>query len=54
MRIKSLGVTLAVVTNEKEPITHIGRVADIASELKRYGKSMTGSVVVRERRGQPL
>lgn len=51
MRVKSLGITLAVVTNEKEPITHIGRVADIASELKRYGKSMTGSVVVRERRG---
>ncbi len=50
MRVKSLGVTMAVVTNEKEPITHIGRVADIASELKRYGKSMTGSVVVRERR----
>ncbi len=50
MKIKSLGITLAVVTNEKEPITHIGRVADVASELKRYGKSMTGSVVVRERR----
>lgn len=52
MQIKSLGVTLAIVTNEKEPITHIGRVADIASELKRYGKSMNGSIVVRERRGQ--
>ena len=52
MRIKSLGVTMAIVTNEKEPIEHIGRVADIASELKRYGKSMTGSVVVRERRAQ--
>lgn len=50
MRIKSLGITLAVVTNERDPITHIGRVADVASELKRYGKSMTGSVVVRERR----
>ncbi|MNC97667.1 hypothetical protein D3C83_153930 [compost metagenome] len=52
MQVKSLGVTLAIVTNEKEPITHIGRVADIASELKRYGKSMNGSIVVRERRGQ--
>jgi diguanylate cyclase (GGDEF)-like protein len=52
MKVKSLGITLAVVTNEKEPITHIGRVADIASELKRYGKSMMGSVVVRERRGK--
>ena len=53
MKVKSLGVTLAVVTNEKEPITHIGRVADIATELKRYGKSMNGSVVVRERRNIP-
>lgn len=50
MKIKSLGITLAVVTNERDPITHIGRVADVASELKRYGKSMNGSVVVRERR----
>ena len=52
MKIKSLGITLAIVTNEKGPITHIGRVADIASELKRYGKSLNGSVVVRERRGE--
>lgn len=50
MKIKSLGITLAVVTNEKHPIRHIGEVADIASELKRYGKGMSGSVVVRERR----
>jgi diguanylate cyclase (GGDEF)-like protein len=50
MQIQSLGITLAIVTNEKGPISHIGRVADIASELKRYGKSMSGSVVVRERR----
>jgi diguanylate cyclase (GGDEF)-like protein len=50
MKVKSLGITLAVVTNERDPITHIGRVADVATELKRYGKSMNGSVVVRERR----
>ncbi|MEZ5063831.1 MAG: response regulator [bacterium] len=51
MRVKSLGITLAIVTNESGNIGHIGRVADIASELKRYGKNMSGSVVVRERRG---
>lgn len=50
MKVKSLGVTIAVVTNERGPLGHIGRVADIASELKRYGKGMNGSVVVRERR----
>jgi len=54
MKIKSLGITLAVVTNAKGDIGHIGRVADIATELKRYGKSMTGSVVVRERRGRAV
>jgi diguanylate cyclase (GGDEF)-like protein len=52
MKVKSLGITLAIVTNEKGPIQHIGRVVDVASELKRYGKSMNGSVVVRERRGE--
>ena len=50
MKVRALGITLAVVTNEKHAIRHIGEVADIASELKRYGKGMTGSVVVRERR----
>ena len=52
MKIKSLGITLAIVSNEKHEILHIGRVADIASELKRYGKGMSGSVVVRERRSE--
>lgn len=51
MKVKSLGITVAIVTNERGAISHIGRVADIASELKRYGKGMNGSVVVRERRG---
>ncbi|MGQ0720550.1 MAG: GGDEF domain-containing response regulator [Candidatus Eiseniibacteriota bacterium] len=50
MKVMSLGITLAVVTNQKTKIHHIGEVADIASELKRYGKGITGSVVVRERR----
>ena len=50
MKVKSLGITVAIVTNERGTISHIGRVADIASELKRYGKGMNGSVVVRERR----
>ncbi len=50
MKVRSLGITVAIVTNERGPITHIGRVADLASELKRYGKGMSGSVVVRERR----
>lgn len=54
MKVKALGITLAIVSNANGNIKHIGRVADIASELKRYGKSMTGSVVVRERRYREL
>lgn len=54
MKVKALGITLAIVSNANGNIKHIGRVADIASELKRYGKSMTGSVVVRERRDREL
>jgi diguanylate cyclase (GGDEF)-like protein len=50
MKVKALGLTIALVSNEAHPIHHIGHVADIATELKRYGKKMMGSVVVRNRR----
>lgn len=46
-----LTITLAVVTDENGPVRHIAEVSDIASELKCYGKTQEGSVVVRERRG---
>jgi len=45
--------TITLYLHEKGHISHIGRVADIATELKRYGKSINGSVVVRERRAEP-
>jgi diguanylate cyclase (GGDEF)-like protein len=51
-----LTMTIAVVSSNKIDVDHIARISDIASELKSYGKTLKGSVVVKERRkdGQPL
>jgi diguanylate cyclase (GGDEF)-like protein len=55
-RFPLLTMTIAVVSNNKIEVDHIARISDIASELKLYGKTLEGSVVVKERRkdGQPL
>lgn len=45
-----VSVTIAVVTNTRQEITHFARLSDLVSELKRYGKSVKGSIVVTERR----
>jgi diguanylate cyclase (GGDEF)-like protein len=45
-----LTMTIAVVSSEDGSISHMARLSDIASELKRYGKTLEGSVVVKERR----
>jgi diguanylate cyclase (GGDEF)-like protein len=45
-----VSVTVAVVTNTRQEITHFARLSDLVSELKRYGKSVKGSIVVTERR----
>jgi diguanylate cyclase (GGDEF)-like protein len=45
-----LTMTIAIVSSENGSIAHAARLSDIASELKRYGKTLAGSVVVKERR----
>ena len=45
-----LTMTIAIVSSENGSIAHMARLSDIASELKRYGKTLDGSVVVKERR----
>lgn len=45
-----MSLTIALVLNDGERLKHFAQVSDIASELKKFGKGMTGSVVVRERR----
>lgn len=47
-----VGVTIAIITNLRHDITHFARLNDLVSELKRYGKSVKGSIVVTERRSE--
>ena len=43
-------ITIAVVTSNRYELKHFAQVIDIAADLKRYGKTLPGSVVVCERR----
>jgi len=49
-RVPLMSLTVALVENSGESLKHFAQVSDIASELKKYGKKMRGSVLVRERR----
>jgi len=49
-RMPLMSLTVALVVDDEGKLKHYAQVNDIASELKRYGKGMSGSVVVRERR----
>ena len=46
-------VTIAVVVEAQERFTHPAELSDTMAELKRYGKTKSDSVVVRERRSAP-
>lgn len=47
-----MSLTIAAVPSDRYQIGHSAQLNDLATELKRYGKSLPGSVVVHERRGQ--
>jgi CheY-like chemotaxis protein len=49
-RVPLMSLTVALVVDEEQRLKHFAQVSDIASELKKFGKEMAGSVVVRERR----
>jgi diguanylate cyclase (GGDEF)-like protein len=49
-RFPLMTITIAMVTSGKGRVEHVAQISDIASELKRYGKTLEGSVVVKERR----
>lgn len=51
-RIPLLSVSIALVTNEKQPITHPGQVASIAAELKQIAKQSETSTYVKDRRSK--
>ena len=53
VRIPLLSISIALVTNEEHPLTHLGQVAKIGAELKAYAKQFDRSIYVQERRILP-
>jgi len=49
-----VSVTISVVLDSAGRFGHIGKLNAVMAELKKYGKSLPGSVVVRDRRTQIL
>ncbi len=49
-RFPLMSLTLALVSTDRTPVTHLAQLADIAQELKAHGKGIAGSVLVGERR----
>jgi GGDEF domain-containing protein len=49
-RVTLMSITIALVVSTENKIAHFAEINDIASELKKYGKKVKGSVVIRERR----
>ncbi len=52
-RVPFCTLTLAMITDPGGMFQHWAKVSDVAAELKKYGKSLKGSVVVKERRSHP-
>jgi diguanylate cyclase (GGDEF)-like protein len=51
-RFPLMSLTIALVSTDKMPVTHLAQLIDIAQELKAHGKGIPGSVLVGERRRQ--
>lgn len=49
-RISLMSITVALVVSIDNKITHFAEINDIASDLKKYGKNIKGSCVIKERR----
>ncbi|MCP4574476.1 MAG: response regulator [bacterium] len=52
-RFPLITVTIALVADAQERFSHPAELSDTMAELKRYGKTKSESVVVRERRSAP-
>jgi diguanylate cyclase (GGDEF)-like protein len=46
-----LGVSIGIVCNAKQKITHVAQIGEIGAELKKYAKSFEKSNYVRDKRG---
>jgi diguanylate cyclase (GGDEF)-like protein len=49
-RVTLMSITIALVISTENKIAHFAEISDIAIELKKYGKNVRGSVVIKERR----
>jgi PleD family two-component response regulator len=49
-RVTLMSITIALVLSTDNNIAHFAEINDIASELKKYGKKVKGSVCIKERR----
>ncbi len=49
-RVPLMAITIALVIGSDDKIKHFAEINDIATEVKKYGKRIKGSVVVKERR----
>jgi EAL domain-containing protein (putative c-di-GMP-specific phosphodiesterase class I)/CheY-like chemotaxis protein len=54
IKVPIISVSIAVVTNEKRQLFHIGQISRLATELKDYAKSFPGSIYFKDRRGQRI
>jgi GGDEF domain-containing protein len=53
-RVPLMTVSIGVVTNERRHFTHAAQVSELATEMKSYAKTLTGSVYTIDRRHDPL
>jgi diguanylate cyclase (GGDEF)-like protein len=49
-RFPLMSLTIALVSTDRVPVSHLAQLVDIAQELKAHGKGIPGSVLVGERR----
>jgi PleD family two-component response regulator len=49
----TLTLTIVLVSSQKRKFTSIAEIAGVVTELKKFGKTKAGNIVVQERRGSP-
>ena len=49
-RFGLLGISIGVVSNASQKISHVAQIAEIGAELKKFAKNSEGSVFVRDKR----
>ena len=53
-RVPLMTISIGVVTNDRRPFTSAAQVSELATEMKAYAKSLSGSVFSVDRRTDPL